>query len=203
MSSNQHGFCPHLACSFEDVELHDISLEDYIAVKPKAAVYVPHTAGRYQKKRFRKAQCPIVERCASRLLADDAGEGAGSLELQACQAQPEEDKWHCVREMRTAKRQSHYALSSAARLGMPPGSCLHGLLGERYPLVPVPWGCSCSGWHVWSKLSPSKDVLADSGACAHCSQAGLLPHDARPQQWQETHGGECAPRRSSRCQVSC
>lgn len=32
------------------------------AVKPKFAVFVPHTAGRYQKKRFRKAQCPIVER---------------------------------------------------------------------------------------------------------------------------------------------
>jgi len=44
--------------------VNDISLEDYIAVKPKFAVYVPHTAGRYQKKRFRKAQCPIVERCA-------------------------------------------------------------------------------------------------------------------------------------------
>lgn len=33
-------------------------------MKPKFAVYVPHTAGRYQKKRFRKAQCPIVERYA-------------------------------------------------------------------------------------------------------------------------------------------
>jgi hypothetical protein len=32
-------------------------------VKPKFAVYVPHTAGRYQKRRFRKALCPIVERC--------------------------------------------------------------------------------------------------------------------------------------------
>ncbi len=66
-------------------QVTDISLEDYIAVKTKSAVspgplsrearrrtpdgarrfrqvYVPHTAGRYQKKRFRKAQCPIVER---------------------------------------------------------------------------------------------------------------------------------------------
>ncbi|PNH06964.1 40S ribosomal protein S5 [Tetrabaena socialis] len=47
--------------SFEDIEVQDISLEDYIAVKTKYAVYVPHTAGRYQKKRFRKALCPIVE----------------------------------------------------------------------------------------------------------------------------------------------
>lgn len=49
-------------CSYEGVEVSDISLEDYIAVHPKYAVYVPHTAGRYQKKRFRKVQCPIVER---------------------------------------------------------------------------------------------------------------------------------------------
>jgi small subunit ribosomal protein S5e len=28
----------------------------------KAQVYVPHTAGRYQSKKFRKALCPIVER---------------------------------------------------------------------------------------------------------------------------------------------
>ena len=45
------------------MQVTDISLEDYIAVKPKFAVYVPHTAGRYQKRRFRKALCPIVERC--------------------------------------------------------------------------------------------------------------------------------------------
>lgn len=57
-------FCPLRTLSFDDVEVHDISLEDYIAVKPTFAVFVPHTAGRYQKKRFRKAQCPIVERCA-------------------------------------------------------------------------------------------------------------------------------------------
>lgn len=44
------------------VQVSDMSLEDYVAVKPKYAVVVPHTAGRYQTKRFRKAQCPIVER---------------------------------------------------------------------------------------------------------------------------------------------
>lgn len=48
-----------------DEQVNDISLEDYIAVKAKFATFVPHTAGRYQKKRFRKAQCPITERSAS------------------------------------------------------------------------------------------------------------------------------------------
>merc|ERR1712146_440441 len=40
----------------------DISLEDYIACKPKYAQFLPHSQGRWQKKRFRKAACPIVER---------------------------------------------------------------------------------------------------------------------------------------------
>ena len=31
-------------------------------------MYAPHTAGRYARKRFRKAQCPIVERVALMLM---------------------------------------------------------------------------------------------------------------------------------------
>jgi small subunit ribosomal protein S5e len=46
-----------------NVQVNDMSVKDFIAIK-SAAVYQPHTAGRYQKKRFRKAQCPIVERYA-------------------------------------------------------------------------------------------------------------------------------------------
>ena len=46
-------------------QVNDISLEDYIAVKPKYARFTNHSAGRFQKRRFRKAQCPIVERCVS------------------------------------------------------------------------------------------------------------------------------------------
>ena len=54
--------------SFDDVEVADITLQDYIAVKPRHAVYLPHTAGRYQMKRFKKAQCPIVERLVNTLM---------------------------------------------------------------------------------------------------------------------------------------
>ena len=46
-----------------------MSLLDYVAVIPsKHATYVPHTAGRYSVKRFRKAQCPIVERLTNSLM---------------------------------------------------------------------------------------------------------------------------------------
>merc|ERR1711998_72615 len=54
--------------TYDDVEVNDIRLEDYIAVKQKYAVYLPHTAGRWQKKRFRKGQCPIVERLTNSLM---------------------------------------------------------------------------------------------------------------------------------------
>ena len=52
--------------SCEDVQVPDMSLQDYIAVKEKFAKFLPHSAGRYAAKRFRKAQCPIVERLVNR-----------------------------------------------------------------------------------------------------------------------------------------
>eukprot|EP00752_Nemacystus_decipiens_P005525 g4997.t1 len=61
--------------TFDDIEIRDISLEDYIAVKGKYATYLPHTAGRYQKKRFRKATCPIVERLCCALMRKGRNSG--------------------------------------------------------------------------------------------------------------------------------
>merc|ERR1712063_16425 len=61
--------------SYEEIEVKDISLEDYIAVKTTSAVFVPHTAGRYQKKRFRKAQCPIIERLTCSLMMHGRNNG--------------------------------------------------------------------------------------------------------------------------------
>jgi len=49
--------------SYAEVNVNDPCFKDYIAIsQTKVQVYVPHTAGRYQTKKFRKAQCPIVER---------------------------------------------------------------------------------------------------------------------------------------------
>ena len=52
--------------SLSSVEVKDISLTDYIQIRH--AVYLPHTAGRYAKKQFKKAQMPIVERLVDRLV---------------------------------------------------------------------------------------------------------------------------------------
>merc|ERR1740139_1695738 len=67
--------------SFDDIEVRDISLVDYIACKGDHATYLPHTAGRYQKKRFRKASCPIVERLACCLMKKGRNSGK---KLMAC-----------------------------------------------------------------------------------------------------------------------
>ncbi|XP_050364598.1 40S ribosomal protein S5 [Argentina anserina] len=62
--------------SFDDVQVSDISLQDYIGVaQAKHATYVPHTAGRYSVKRFRKAQCPIVERLTNSLMMHGRNNG--------------------------------------------------------------------------------------------------------------------------------
>jgi len=57
--------------------MNDISLTDYLSVKqkPKYHVYLPHTAGRYNVKRFRKAQCPIVERLTNSLMMHGRNNG--------------------------------------------------------------------------------------------------------------------------------
>ncbi|KAK1936904.1 putative 40S ribosomal protein S5 [Babesia divergens] len=54
--------------SYDGVSLSDLSLVDCIAIQGKARVFTPHTAGRYQKKRFRKTLCPIVERLVNSMM---------------------------------------------------------------------------------------------------------------------------------------
>lgn len=72
LQNSQIGF----PTNFGFIQIGDISLLDYIAVTPaKHATYVPHTAGRYSVKRFRKAQCPIVERLTNSLMMHGRNNG--------------------------------------------------------------------------------------------------------------------------------
>jgi len=61
--------------SCDDVQVNDMSLQDYIAVKEKFARYLPHSAQRFAAKRFRKAQCPIVERLVNSLMMHGRNNG--------------------------------------------------------------------------------------------------------------------------------
>merc|ERR1739844_355660 len=60
----------------------DISLTDYIAVKEEYAKYIPHSAGRYQVKRFRKAQRPIVERLVCSMMMHGRNNGKKLMTLR-------------------------------------------------------------------------------------------------------------------------
>merc|ERR1712046_40111 len=68
--------------SFEDVTVSDMALTDYIAAKPGNAHFVPHSAGRWQKKRFKKAQCPIVERITCALMKHGRNNGKKLLAVR-------------------------------------------------------------------------------------------------------------------------
>ncbi|KDN41523.1 putative 40S ribosomal protein S5 [Tilletiaria anomala UBC 951] len=57
----------------QEVEVKDISLQDYISLRN--AVYVPHTAGRYATKAFKKASMPIVERLVDSLMMNGRNNG--------------------------------------------------------------------------------------------------------------------------------
>merc|ERR1711907_820476 len=68
--------------SFEDVQVNDIALTDYIAAKSNSAVFLPHSAGRWAKRRFKKAQCPIVERMTNSLMMHGRNNGKKLLAVR-------------------------------------------------------------------------------------------------------------------------
>mmetsp|Transcript_25022 Transcript_25022/g.57626 ORF Transcript_25022/g.57626 Transcript_25022/m.57626 type:complete len:196 (-) Transcript_25022:103-690(-) len=61
--------------SYEDLTVPDVSLVDYIAAKDRYCQFLPHSAGRFSKKRFKKAQCPIVERLTNSLMMHGRNNG--------------------------------------------------------------------------------------------------------------------------------
>merc|ERR1719420_310589 len=67
--------------SYDVDECPFISLGGYLQVKTtKQQVFVPYTAGRYQQRRFKKVQCPIVERLTVMLMTS-GGRNNGKKQL--------------------------------------------------------------------------------------------------------------------------
>jgi len=71
--------------SYEDLEVDDLALADYVAAVNKK-VFLPHTAGRYAKMRFRKAYCPIVERMVCALMFHGRNTGKKMLAVKIMRA---------------------------------------------------------------------------------------------------------------------
>ncbi|MEM0361072.1 MAG: 30S ribosomal protein S7 [Sulfolobales archaeon] len=61
---------------YEGVIVRDPSLKKYISLKP---VYLPHTGGRHEHRRFGKAEVPIVERLINKLMRPGRNTGKKHL----------------------------------------------------------------------------------------------------------------------------
>jgi len=66
MSETKHNFKLFGKWSYDNIEVRDPGLKRYIYLKP---VYVPHTEGRHEHKRFGKAKVSLVERLINKLMA--------------------------------------------------------------------------------------------------------------------------------------
>eukprot|EP01067_Filipodium_phascolosomae_P006915 Filipodium_phascolosomae@DN529_c0_g1_i1.p1 len=64
----------------ELLEVSDLSLKDYIQTKKH--IYLPHSAGRWQVARFRKATCPIVERLVCSMMRNGRNAGKKTLAVR-------------------------------------------------------------------------------------------------------------------------
>lgn len=58
--------------SYNDLVVVDLGLKAYISLRP---VITPHTGGRYEHQRFKKAEMPIVERLVNKLMRTKKGTG--------------------------------------------------------------------------------------------------------------------------------
>eukprot|EP00761_Pharyngomonas_kirbyi_P011186 gb/GECH01011211.1/.p1 GENE.gb/GECH01011211.1/~~gb/GECH01011211.1/.p1 ORF type:complete len:194 (+),score=24.43 gb/GECH01011211.1/:1-582(+) len=73
MSESTHSAKLFAKWSYDDVDIEDMSLKGYITIA--SAKYLPHNAGRYNAKRFRKAQCLIIERLVNSLMMHGRNNG--------------------------------------------------------------------------------------------------------------------------------
>jgi len=66
--------------SFKEIEVKDLGLKRYVSLRP---VYTPHSMGRHEHRRFRKAQVNIVERLINNLMrpGKSAGKKARAINM--------------------------------------------------------------------------------------------------------------------------
>ncbi|MCF2144134.1 30S ribosomal protein S7 [Candidatus Heimdallarchaeota archaeon] len=65
---------------YKDLVVTDPGLKAYICLRP---VITPHTGGRYEHKRFKKAEMPIVERLVNKLMRRRKGTGKKERMIKA------------------------------------------------------------------------------------------------------------------------
>lgn len=80
----------------------DLANSDYISLRNP--VYVTHSAGRYAVKRFRKANCPIIERLTNSLMMHGRNNGKKLMAVRIV-----DHAFEIVRNHRhTARKHAHW-----------------------------------------------------------------------------------------------
>jgi small subunit ribosomal protein S7 len=69
--------------SFKDIKVNDVGLRRYISLRP---VYIPHTEGRHEHRKFHKSDVPIVERMVNRLMKTGRNTGKKYLATSILEA---------------------------------------------------------------------------------------------------------------------
>merc|ERR1712187_747758 len=65
-----------------EVQCKDMALADYINFDKQHAKYLPHNSARFNKTRFRKAQCHIVERLVNAFMQKGRNNGKKMLSMR-------------------------------------------------------------------------------------------------------------------------
>jgi small subunit ribosomal protein S5e len=61
--------------SYSNLEINDLSVAPYLFVSETFSALIPHSAGRYNKKKFNRAKCPIIERLVCALMMHGRNNG--------------------------------------------------------------------------------------------------------------------------------
>jgi small subunit ribosomal protein S5e len=79
---------------------------DYIQIR--SPVYISHSAGRYAVKRFRKAQCPIIERLTNSLMMNGRNNGKKLMAVRIVAHAFEIVRLPCRRLQYSVTRNRHF-----------------------------------------------------------------------------------------------
>jgi small subunit ribosomal protein S5e len=61
--------------SYSNLEIKDLSVAPYLFVSEVFSAFIPHSAGRYNKKKFDRSKCPIIERLVCALMMHGRNNG--------------------------------------------------------------------------------------------------------------------------------
>lgn len=69
--------------SYDDLEIKDTTLTDYISISSsRMRTFTPHTSGRWQNRRFKKAGCPIIERLVNSMMMHGRNTGKKQMAVR-------------------------------------------------------------------------------------------------------------------------